>query len=65
MPTSPFPLVPLLAALGLALVALAALPFPVIAPHWGPGAVVFRNRLAFAGAGVTLTVAIVVAKLAA
>jgi hypothetical protein len=63
--TSTFPFVPLLASLGLALVLLAALPFPVLAPRWAPGAVVYHNRLGFLAAGMVLVVAIVVAKLAA
>jgi hypothetical protein len=59
------PIVAILAALSLALVVLAALPFPVFAPRWGPGAVVYHNRLPLLVSGMTLLVAIVVSKLAA
>jgi hypothetical protein len=60
-----FPIVAIFGALGLSLVVLAALPFPLLAPRWGPGALVHHNRLAILAAGTTLVVAIVVAKLAA
>jgi hypothetical protein len=58
-----FPIVPIFAALGLLLVVLAALPFPVIAPEWAPGAVVYHHRVTLLIVGVTVVGALAIAKL--
>jgi hypothetical protein len=58
------PIVAILVASGLLLVMLAALPFPVFAPDWIPGAVVYHHRVTLLIVGVTVIGAIAIAKLA-
>ena len=58
------PVVPILVGLGLVLVALAALPFPVLTPEWAPGAVVHRHRITLLLVGLTVVGALAIAKLA-
>lgn len=58
------PIVPILVVLGFLLVVLAALPFPVFAPEWAPGAVVYHHRVTLMIVGVTVVGATAIAKLA-
>jgi hypothetical protein len=57
------PIVPIVLVLGLLLVALAALPFPVVAPEWRPGVLVYHHRITLLIVGVTVVGATAIAKL--
>jgi hypothetical protein len=62
---APFaPIVPILVVLGLLLVVVSALPFPVFAPEWAPGAVVHHHRITLLIVGATVVGATAIAKLA-
>ena len=62
---APFvPIVAILVVLGFLLVVLAALPYPVFAPEWAPGAVVYHHRITLLIVGVTVVGATAIAKLA-
>jgi hypothetical protein len=57
------PIVPILVGLGLLLVALAALPFPILTPEWAPGAVVYRHRITLLLVGMAVVGALAIARL--
>lgn len=57
------PIAPIVVVLGLLLVALAALPFPVVAPEWAPGAVMYHHRITLLIVGATLVGAIAIVRL--